>query len=41
MTEEPKTLDPRRTPARPDLAAAQLVADHIGTVHHGFEYTLQ
>jgi len=25
----------------PDLAAAQLVADHIGTVHHGFTYTLQ
>jgi asparagine synthase (glutamine-hydrolysing) len=25
----------------PDLAAAQRVADHIGTVHHGFEYTLQ
>ncbi len=25
----------------PDLAAAQVVADHIGTVHHGFTYTLQ
>jgi len=25
----------------PDLAAAQLVADHLGTVHHGFEFTLQ
>ncbi|MBY6204199.1 asparagine synthase B [Halomonas denitrificans] len=25
----------------PDLAAARLVADHIGSVHHGFEYTLQ
>lgn len=25
----------------PDLAAAQKVADHIGTVHHGFTYTLQ
>ncbi len=25
----------------PDLAAAQKVADHIGTVHHGFEFTLQ
>ncbi|MBT8070618.1 MAG: asparagine synthase B, partial [Gammaproteobacteria bacterium] len=25
----------------PDLAAAQKVADHIGTIHHGFEFTLQ
>ncbi|NKI36584.1 asparagine synthase B [Wenzhouxiangella sp. XN79A] len=25
----------------PDLAAAQLVADHIGSVHHGFTYTIQ
>ena len=25
----------------PDLAAAQKAADHIGTVHHGFEFTLQ
>ncbi|MEJ2534602.1 MAG: asparagine synthase B [Gammaproteobacteria bacterium] len=25
----------------PDLAAAQKVADHIGTVHHGFTYTVQ
>lgn len=25
----------------PDLAAARLVAEHIGSVHHGFEYTLQ
>jgi len=25
----------------PDLAAAQVVADQIGTVHHGFTYTLQ
>lgn len=25
----------------PDLAAAQKVADHIGTVHHGLEYTIQ
>jgi asparagine synthase (glutamine-hydrolysing) len=25
----------------PDLAAAQVVADHIGTVHHGFTYTVQ
>jgi asparagine synthase (glutamine-hydrolysing) len=25
----------------PDLLAAQKVADHIGTVHHGFEFTLQ
>jgi asparagine synthase (glutamine-hydrolysing) len=25
----------------PDLAAAQTAADHIGTVHHGFEFTLQ
>jgi len=25
----------------PDLAAAQIVADEIGTVHHGFTYTLQ
>ena len=25
----------------PDLAAAEKVAEHIGTVHHGFTYTLQ
>lgn len=25
----------------PDLAAAQAVADHIGSVHHGFEFTVQ
>lgn len=25
----------------PDLAAAKVVADAIGTVHHGFEFTLQ
>lgn len=25
----------------PDLAAAARVAEHIGTVHHGFEFTLQ
>ncbi len=25
----------------PDLAAAQLAADHIGTVHHGFTFTVQ
>ncbi len=25
----------------PDLAAAQIAADHIGTIHHGFEFTLQ
>ncbi|MDE2996579.1 MAG: asparagine synthase B [Bacteroidota bacterium] len=25
----------------PDLAAAQAVADHIGTVHHGFTFTIQ
>ena len=25
----------------PDLAAAQVAADHIGTIHHGFEFTLQ
>ena len=25
----------------PDLAAAQLVADHIGTVHHPIEFTIQ
>jgi asparagine synthase (glutamine-hydrolysing) len=25
----------------PDLAAAQKVADHVGTVHHGFTYTIQ
>ena len=25
----------------PDLAAAQVAAEHIGTVHHGFEFTLQ
>jgi len=25
----------------PDLAAAQLVANHIGSVHHGFTYTVQ
>ena len=25
----------------PDLAAAQLVADHIGTVHHEIEFTIQ
>ncbi len=25
----------------PDLAAAQRAADHIGTVHHGFTFTLQ
>ena len=25
----------------PDLAAAQKAADHIGTVHHGFTFTLQ
>ncbi|MDN5925136.1 MAG: asparagine synthase B, partial [Xanthomonadales bacterium] len=28
-------------PGAPDLAAAQTVADAIGTVHHGFEYTVQ
>ena len=25
----------------PDLVAAQIAADHIGTVHHGFEFTVQ
>jgi asparagine synthase (glutamine-hydrolysing) len=25
----------------PDLEAAQLAADHIGTVHHGFTFTIQ
>ena len=25
----------------PDLAAAQLAAEHIGTVHHGFTFTIQ
>jgi asparagine synthase (glutamine-hydrolysing) len=25
----------------PDLAAARLAADHIGTIHHGFEFTVQ
>ena len=25
----------------PDLAAARVAADHIGTIHHGFEFTLQ
>ncbi len=25
----------------PDLAAAQVAADHLGTVHHGFTYTLE
>ena len=25
----------------PDLAAAQKVADHIGTIHHGIEFTIQ
>ena len=25
----------------PDLAAAKVVAEHIGTVHHSFEYTVQ
>ena len=25
----------------PDLAAAQKVADHIGSIHHGFEFTIQ
>jgi len=25
----------------PDLAAAEKVAKHIGTIHHGFEFTLQ
>ncbi len=25
----------------PDLAAAEKAAEHIGTVHHGFEFTLQ
>lgn len=25
----------------PDLAAAQAVADHIGSVHHGFTFTIQ
>ena len=25
----------------PDLAAAKLAADHIGTVHHGFTFTIQ
>ncbi len=28
-------------PGSPDLAAAQIAADHIGTVHHGFEFTVQ
>jgi asparagine synthase (glutamine-hydrolysing) len=28
-------------PGAPDLAAAQKVADHLGTVHHAFEYTIQ
>ncbi len=28
-------------PGSPDLLAAQKVADHLGTVHHGFEFTLQ
>jgi asparagine synthase (glutamine-hydrolysing) len=25
----------------PDLAAAQIAADHIGTIHHSFEFTVQ
>jgi asparagine synthase (glutamine-hydrolysing) len=25
----------------PDLAAAQIAADYLGTVHHGFEYTFE
>ena len=25
----------------PDLAAAEKVAAHIGSIHHGFEFTLQ
>ena len=28
-------------PGSPDLAAAQLVADALGTVHHGFEFTVE
>jgi len=28
-------------PDSPDLAAAREVAQHIGTVHHGFEFTVQ
>jgi asparagine synthase (glutamine-hydrolysing) len=25
----------------PDLAAAQIVADHIGTIHHEIKFTIQ
>ncbi len=28
-------------PGSPDLAAAQQVAEHIGTIHHGFTFTIQ
>ncbi len=28
-------------PGSPDLAAAQIVADSLGTVHHGFEFTIE
>ncbi len=28
-------------PGSPDLAAAQIAADALGTVHHGFHYTIQ
>ncbi len=28
-------------PGSPDLAKAQVAAEHLGTVHHGFEYSFQ
>lgn len=28
-------------PGSPDLAAAEKVAEHIGSIHHGFEFTVQ
>jgi Asparagine synthase (glutamine-hydrolyzing) len=30
-----------RPKGSPDLAAAQVAADYLGTVHHGFEYTFE
>jgi hypothetical protein len=49
MGEQPDLFDPEHAlhtfsigiEGSPDLAAAQKVADMIGTVHHGFTFTVQ
>jgi asparagine synthase (glutamine-hydrolysing) len=37
----PITLFFSRAGRSPDLAAAQIVADHIGTIHHEIKFTIR